>query len=136
MCIRATNQSVCLVTALLGYLATRPKRSGPMFIFQDGSTQSRERLISSLHQVMSDVGVSTAQCSGENSFRIGAATTAAKLGRWADGNRPCLRITFALHGGGWRASRAEGQSITYFQHVLLTPPFVSMMLCSGFDSRN
>ena len=27
---------------------------------------------------------------------------------------------------------AEGQSITYFQHILLTPCFVSMMLCSGF----
>ena len=31
---------------------------------------------------------------------------------------------------------AEGQSITNFQHVLLTPRFVSMMLCSGFDLHN
>ena len=38
VCIGATNQSVCSVTALLGYLAIRPKRSGPLFIFQDGST--------------------------------------------------------------------------------------------------
>ena len=79
VCIGATNQSVCPVTALLGYLAIRPKRSGPLFIFQDGSTLSRERLVSSLRQVLSDVGVSTAQYSG-HSFRIGAATTAAKLG--------------------------------------------------------
>ena len=31
---------------------------------------------------------------------------------------------------------AEGQSITYFQHVLLTPRFVSMMLCNCFDLHN
>ena len=31
---------------------------------------------------------------------------------------------------------AEGQSITHFQHVLLTPRFVSMMLYSDFDLRN
>ena len=77
--IVATNQSMCLVSALLGYLAICPKRSGPLFIFQDGSTQSCERLVSSLRQVLSDAGVSTAQYSG-HSFRIGAATTAAKLG--------------------------------------------------------
>ena len=54
--------------------------------------------------------------------------------RWADGNRPCLCTTFALHGSSWQASHrgAEGQSITHFQHVLLTPRFVSMMVCSGF----
>ena len=31
---------------------------------------------------------------------------------------------------------AERQSITHFQHVLLTPRFVSIMLCSGFYLRN
>ena len=78
-CIGATNQSVCPVTALSGYLAIRLKRSGPLFIFHDGSTLSRERLVSSLRQVLSDVGASTAQCSGY-SFCIGAATTATELG--------------------------------------------------------
>ena len=47
--------------------------------FQDGSTLSRERLASSLRQVLSDVGVSMAQYS-RHSFRISAATTEAKLG--------------------------------------------------------
>ena len=79
MCIGATNQRMSPVTALLGYLDICPNRSGPLFIFQDGSTLSRERLVSTLHQVLSDVGVSTAQYS-RLSFRIGAATTAAKLG--------------------------------------------------------
>ena len=31
---------------------------------------------------------------------------------------------------------AVGQSITHFKHVLLTPRFVRIMLCSGFDLRN
>ena len=78
MCIGANNQSLFPVTALLGNLAICLKRSGPLFIFQDRSTLSRERLVSSLHQVLSDVGVSTAQYS-RYSFHIGAATTAAKL---------------------------------------------------------
>ena len=69
----------CPVAALLGYLAIRAKRSGPVFIFQDGSTLSQKRLVSSLHQILSDVGVSTAQYNG-NSFRICAAIMAAKLG--------------------------------------------------------
>ena len=79
MGIGATNQSMSPVTALLGYLAICPKRLGPLFIFQDGSTLSSKRLVSSLRQVLSDVGVSTAQYSRQ-SFRIGAATTATKLG--------------------------------------------------------
>ena len=79
VCIEAMNQSVCPVTALLGYLAICLKRSEPLFIFQNKSTLSRERLVSSLRQVLSDVGVNTAQCSG-HSFHISAATTAAKLG--------------------------------------------------------
>ena len=93
-----------------GYLALRPKRSGPLFIFQDGSTLSRERLVSSLRQVLSDVGVSTAQYSG-HSFCIGAATTAAKLGvpdslikkmgRWKSS---VFMHYIALRGSSWQAS--------------------------------
>ena len=70
---------MCPVTALSGYLAICLKRLGPLFIFHDGSTLSRERLVSSLRQVMSDMGASTAQYS-RHSFRIDAATTAAELG--------------------------------------------------------
>ena len=110
MCIGATNQSMSPVTALLGYLSICPMRSGPLFIFQDGSTLSRERLVSSIHQVLSDMGVSMVQYSG-HSFHIGAATMAAKLGvpdslikKMADGYRPCLYTTFALRGSSWQAS--------------------------------
>ena len=79
MCISVCPVTTLLDISVLGYLAICPKRSGPLFIFQDGSTLSRERLVSSLRQVLLDVGVNTAQYS-RHSFRIGAATTAAKLG--------------------------------------------------------
>ena len=124
---------MCPVTALLGYLAIRLKRSGPLFIFHDGSTLSRERLVSSLRQVLSDVGTSAAQYSG-HSFRIGAATTAAelgvpdslikKMGRWK------LSVFMHYIRTPWQqlaGASAEGQSMTHFQHVLLTPRFVRMV---------
>ena len=87
--------------------------------------------------------MSTAEYSG-HSFRIGAAAMAAKLGvpdslfmkmgRW--------KLSVFMHsmaaGGHLIMASAERQSKTYFQHVLLNPllSFVSMMLCSGFDSHN
>ena len=110
MCIGATNQSMFPVTALLGYLAICPKRSGPLFIFQDGSKLSRERFDLSLHQVLSDVGVSMAQYSG-HSFRISAATMATKLSvpdslikKMGRCKSSVFITTFALRGSSWQAS--------------------------------
>ena len=56
VCIGAMNQSVCPVTALLGYLAIRRKRSELLFIFQDGSILSRERLVSSFAKCRCEYG--------------------------------------------------------------------------------
>ena len=75
----ATGQVLCPVSSMLGYLAIRPPRRGPLFIFEDGSTLSRPRLVRSLRQVLSSVGVDYSSYSG-HSFRIGAATTAASMG--------------------------------------------------------
>ena len=61
----ATGQHLCPVAALLGYLAI--------------ATLSKPRLIASLRRVLQEVGVDSSKYSG-HSFRIGAATTAAKLG--------------------------------------------------------
>ena len=92
-----------------------------MFIFQDGSTLSQKRLVSSLRQVLSNVGVSTAQYCG-HSFHIGAATMAAKLGV-PNSLIKKMRIVrvYALHSHSAAAAGrhlivaiAEGQSITYF----------------------
>ena len=100
VCIGATNQSMC---PLSGYLAICPKRSGALFIFQDGSTLSRQRLVLSLRQVLWDVGVSTAQCS-RHSFHIGAVTMAGKLG-----------VPDSL------IKKMEGLKSSVFMHYICTP---------------
>ena len=74
------NEPECVSShCTVGLPSYTPEEVGTLFIFHDGSTLLRERLVSSLRQVLLDVGVSTAQYSG-HSFRIGAATTAAELG--------------------------------------------------------
>ena len=40
-----TNDTICPVSAGLGYLAIRPQTQGPFFIFQDGTPLSRQQLI-------------------------------------------------------------------------------------------
>ena len=52
----ATGQHLCPVAALLGYLAIRPAVAGPLFVFHDGTTLSKPRLIASLRRVLQEVG--------------------------------------------------------------------------------
>ena len=75
----ATGQWLCPVAALLGYLAVRPQLPSLLFLFRDGTTLSKPRLIGSLCQVLREVGVDSSRYSW-HSFRIGAATAAAQLG--------------------------------------------------------
>jgi hypothetical protein len=75
----ATGDILCPVTAVLGFMAVRPPTPGPFFIFRDGSSLSKPRLILALRQVLHTAGVDDARFSG-HSFRIGAATTAAQVG--------------------------------------------------------
>lgn len=75
----ATGDILCPVTAVLGYMAVRPPVAGPLFLFQDGSTLSKPRLVQALRQALHTVGIDDSRFSG-HSFRIGAATTAAQVG--------------------------------------------------------
>ena len=89
-----TGQAICPVSALLGYLVRRGQSPGPLFLFQDGSSLSRHRLLVHVNRALSLQGVNTAGVNG-HSFRIGAATAAARagldvtviqmLGRWQSG---------------------------------------------------
>ena len=74
-----TGLPLCPVSALLCYLAIRPPQQGPLFLFKDDSTFSRPRLVISLRKALSEVGVDPSGYNG-HSFRIGAATTAARMG--------------------------------------------------------
>ena len=88
----ATGTTLCPIKAILPYLALRPNHhNGPLFIFEDGCSLTRQCFSSILDNLLSRLGFDTTQYN-THSFRIGAATTAAQsniphtsiqiLGRW------------------------------------------------------
>ena len=113
-----TGDVLCPVAAMLGYLALRPPSPGPLFIFSDGATLSRTRLVQSLRQALQLVGVEDSHYSG-HSFRIGAVTTAAKVG---------LSDSLIQTLGRWKSSafstyiRTPWQTFTAVSATLITPP--------------
>ena len=78
------------IHSLLTYLNLRGHAPGPLFLFKDGQPLSRALLTSWLHDILSLAGIQGNFSS--HSFRIGAATVAARngipdhqiqtLGRW------------------------------------------------------
>ena len=76
-----TGQLLCPVAAMLAYLAIRLPSPGPLFIFQDGSPLSRNRLVSSLTDAIRLAGLDASHYSG-HSFRVGAATSCSSKS-WA-----------------------------------------------------
>ena len=74
-----TGQEICPVSALLSYMVRRGQQPGPLFMFHDGHTLSRQRLINSVNQALSQQGVDSSGIMG-HSFRVGAATAAARAG--------------------------------------------------------
>ena len=89
--VGCTFWPLCPVSAMLSYLAVCPSSLGPLFIFKDGTSLSRERLVAALSQALALVGIDSAGFTG-HSFHIEAATSAAgagmpdsliqTLGRW------------------------------------------------------
>ena len=87
----ATGKNLCPVRGILPYLAIRGNHSGPLFIFEDGRSLTRQRFGSALNGLLNQLQMDT-QCYNTHSFRIGAATTARQanipdtiikmLGRW------------------------------------------------------
>lgn len=94
------NTSTCPVVALLKYLSIRDTHfkskfqqpSDPLFLTEEGIPLSRNQFLQYLKTVLMSTGLDHSQFTG-HSFRIGAATTAAKsrvedhliktLGRWS-----------------------------------------------------
>ncbi len=74
-----TGTIPCPVAAILSYLSQRPTTPGPLFIFQDGTPLTRTKLVSRLREALAQTGIDTSHYSG-HSFRIGAATAAARAG--------------------------------------------------------
>ena len=81
---------LCAICSVLAYLTLRGDASGPLFLFRDGRPLSRALLTSWLRGILSAAGIQGNFSS--HSFRIGAATVAARngipdyqiqaLGRW------------------------------------------------------
>ena len=72
-----SHQRVCAVLAVLSYLAVRPASLGPFF--KDGGVLSRHRLGLELSAALQAIGCDSSLYKG-HSFRIGAATAAARAG--------------------------------------------------------
>ena len=82
---------LCAVHSLLSYLAHRGNVPGPLFLFQNGQPLSRSLLTDWLRQILASANIPGNFSS--HSFRIGAATVAARngvpdhliqaLGRWS-----------------------------------------------------
>ena len=70
---------LCPVAAVLSYLAVRPSSPGPLFIYEDGTPLSRDRLSASFALALRSAGLNDRGYSS-HSFRIGAATAAARAG--------------------------------------------------------
>ena len=75
-----TGDELCPITAVLGYLAWRPPDPGFLFLFRDGTPLSRAHLCHELRLSLMTAGVDTTGWYSGQSFRIGAATTAAQVG--------------------------------------------------------
>ena len=82
---------LCPVAAVLSYMVSRGSQPGPFFKFSDGRSLTRERFVVAVREALAAAGYVGAHYAG-HSFRIGAATTAARqglqdsliktLGRW------------------------------------------------------
>ena len=95
-----TSSDLCPVAALLNYLAVRSKVDGPLFMFKDGRSLTRQRFVVKVRGALQKSGLDKGKyCS--HSFRIGAATTAAARG---------LEDSVIKTLGRWR-------SLAYLQYV-------------------
>ena len=74
-----TGQQLCPMSAILLYVAMRGDDPGPLFRFADGSFLMRGKFVSEVRQRLMAAKIDPAPYSG-HSFRIGAATTAARAG--------------------------------------------------------
>ena len=95
---------ICLVTAVLAYLAIRPAGPGPLFVHADQSPLTRSDLISAIRSALTGTGLDLSWYTG-HSFRIGAAMAAARAG---------LLDSLIETLGHWRSSA--------FLHYIRTPP--------------
>ena len=77
--IGATRGPLCPVTSVLSYMVARGNSDGPLFTWEDGRYLTRAGFVSGMRVALSAAGYAAQDYAG-HSFRIGAATTAARCG--------------------------------------------------------
>ena len=77
--IGAANGPLCPVAAVLSYMVARGSAAGPLFTWADGRYLTRDKFVSRVRAALETAGLVAKNFAG-HSFRIGAATTAARCG--------------------------------------------------------
>jgi len=117
--IARTNDELCPVAALLSWLTQRNgDQRGPLFCFKSGAPLTRSTLVIRLKRALSAAGIDPTRFAG-HSFRIGAATTAAKKGV-ADSTIKRL--------GRWK-------SAAYLRYIKLSPATLATAASSISNTR-
>ena len=90
--IGKTDNIVCPIAAVVAYMVVRGNQPGPFFKFKDGQPLTKASFVRHVRLALQKAGLPYNEFAG-HSFRIGAATTAAKagiedsqirtLGRWS-----------------------------------------------------
>ena len=62
-----TNQPLCPVLSMAAYLVNRSADPSPLFIFQDGTPLSRERLVKAVQSALLQCNIDPAQYNGHSS---------------------------------------------------------------------
>ena len=74
-----TECPICPVAGVLAYMVTRGNQAGPFFRFQDRKPLTKPAFTKEIRTVLETIGLPYQNFAG-HSFRIGAATAAAKAG--------------------------------------------------------
>ena len=105
--VSRTGGSLCPVMAVGLYISFRGPESGPFFQLPLGRPLQKSTFVESVRAALSSAGFPSSQYAG-HSFRIGAATEAARLGlktpsskRSAAETVQRLKPTFVLQGSSW-----------------------------------
>lgn len=87
-----TGNDICPVAAAASYMVARGSKEGPFFMFKNGQPLTKDRFTHAVRDVLQKAGLPCQSFAG-HSFRIGAATAAARagmedstirmLGRWS-----------------------------------------------------
>ena len=74
-----THNELCPIETMLAYLAKMGGRQGFLFLFEDGCLLTRDRFVRAVREALEKAGIDQKSYAG-HSFRIRAATTAARCG--------------------------------------------------------